>query len=209
MSVRIKICGLTRAEDAACAQAAGAWALGFIFYPKSKRFITPAAAAKIAPKGAQTTGVFVNQMEEIATALDIFPLTAVQLHGDETPDDAHALRGFFSGKVIKAFRLHTDADLPQIAAWKGIADYILIDAAVAGQYGGTGQTADWTLARCAKDFGIPLLLSGGIDAENIIAAQDATAPFGFDLAGGVEATPGIKDAGKIKTLFETSRRINP
>jgi phosphoribosylanthranilate isomerase len=209
MSARIKICGLTRAEDARLAHTAGAWALGFIFYPKSKRFITPAAAAEIAPKEAQTTGVFVNQMPEIAAALDVFPLAAVQLHGDETPDEALALRDIFAGKIIKAFRLQSDADLLQIAAWQGIADYILVDAAVAGQYGGTGQTADWMLAARAKDHGLPLILSGGIDANNILAAQDAASPFAFDLAGGVEAAAGIKDAAKIKTLFETSRRINP
>lgn len=208
MSARIKICGLTRTEDALLAQDAGAWALGFIFYPKSKRFITPAAAAKIAPTDAQTTGVFVNQVPEIAAALDIFPLAAVQLHGDETPADARALRDIFSGKIIKAFRPKSDADLPQIAAWQGLADYVLIDAAIAGHYGGTGQTADWALAARAKDCGIPLILSGGIDADNLLAAQDAVAPFAYDLAGGVEAAPGIKDAAKIKTLFETSRRIN-
>jgi phosphoribosylanthranilate isomerase len=209
MTGRIKICGLTRAQDAQLAQDAGAWALGFIFYPKSKRFITPAAAAIIAPTGAQATGVFVNQMPQIAAALDLFPLAAVQLHGDETPDDARALRAVFGGKIIKAFRLQSDADLPQLAAWHGIANYILIDAAVAGQYGGTGQTADWALAARAKDCGIPLILSGGLDAGNLMAAQEAAAPFAFDLAGGVEAAPGIKDAAKIKTLFETSRRINP
>ncbi|MDP2206195.1 MAG: phosphoribosylanthranilate isomerase [Alphaproteobacteria bacterium] len=209
MSARIKICGLTRAEDARLAQDAGAWALGFIFYPQSKRFITPEAAAAIAPKDAQTTGVFVNQMSEISAALEVFPLAAIQLHGNETPDEVRALRDIFAGKIIKAFRLQSDADLPQIAAWQGIADYILIDAAVAGQYGGTGQTADWALAARAKECGIPLILSGGIDAANILAAQDAVSPFAFDLAGGVEAAAGIKDTQKIKTLFETSRRINP
>jgi len=209
MSARIKICGLTRAEDTALAHAVGAWALGFIFYPKSKRFITPAAAAEIAPEGAQTVGVFVNQMDEIAAALRTFPLTSVQLHGDETPDDARTLRDIFSGAIIKAFRLQSEADLPQITAWQSVADYVLIDAAVAGQYGGTGQTADWALARRAKDCGIPLILSGGITAENIEAAAQSVAPFAFDLAGGVEAAHGIKDAAKINQLFETSRRIQP
>lgn len=208
MSPRIKICGLTRAEDAALAHAAGAWALGFIFYPRSKRYITPAAAAAIAPAGAQTVGVFVNQMPDIDAALKSFALAAVQLHGDETPADARALRGTFDGIIIKAFRLQNAGDIAQIAAWRDTADYILIDAAVAGEYGGTGHTADWALATAAKDSGLPLILSGGIYAANIAAAQDAVKPFAFDLASGVERAPGIKDAEKIKTLFDTSRRIS-
>lgn len=207
MSPRIKICGLTRAEDAALAHAAGAWALGFIFYPKSKRYIMPAAAAAIAPTEAQSVGVFVNQMQDIDAALKSFPLSAVQLHGDETPADARALRGTFGGIIIKAFRLQNIQDLAPITAWRDAADYILIDAAIAGQYGGTGHTADWTLATAAKDSGLPLILSGGIDAANIAAAQDAVKPFAFDLASGVESAPGIKDAAKIKALFDTSRRI--
>lgn len=208
MNLRLKICGLTRAEDALTAHQCGAWALGFIFYPKSKRHITPENAASIAPRGAQSVGVFVNQTAEIETALRAFPLGAVQLHGDETPDDARALRHVFGGKIIKALRPGHADDLRGMDAWHGVADYILIDAAVAGHYGGTGQTADWTLARTAKEAGLPLILSGGIDAANIAAAQDAVAPFAFDLASGIEAAPGIKDAEKIKTLFETSRRIS-
>ncbi|HRJ66603.1 MAG TPA: phosphoribosylanthranilate isomerase [Alphaproteobacteria bacterium] len=208
MSPRIKMCGLTRAEDAALAHAAGAWALGFIFYPKSKRYITPAAAAAIAPADAQTVGVFVNQMPDIDSALKSFPLSAVQLHGDETPADARALRNSFGGTIIKAFRLQKAEDTAQIAAWRDAADYILVDAAVAGEYGGTGHTADWTLATATKHSGLPLILSGGIDADNITAAQEAVAPFAFDLASGVESAPGIKDAQKIKTLFDISRRIS-
>lgn len=208
MTVRIKICGLTRAEDAAAAKAAGAWALGFIFYPKSKRFITIDTAADVMPTGAQNIGVFVNQMPDVAAAIKTLPLAGVQLHGDETPDDARALRSIFGGTIIKAFRLKNAADVAAIAAWQGAADYALVDAAVDGQYGGTGQMADWSLAKAAKDAGLPLILSGGIDAQNILAAAGAVAPFAFDLAGGVESAPGIKDAAKIKTLFDTSRRIS-
>ncbi len=208
MTVRIKICGLTRVEDAAAAKAAGAWALGFIFYPKSKRFITMGAAAQAMPADAQNIGVFVNQMHDAETAIKTLPLAGVQLHGDETPGDARALRAVFGGIIIKAFRLKTAEDLRAIAAWQDAADYALIDAAVDGHYGGTGQTADWSLATAAKDAGLPLILSGGIDAQNILAAAGAVAPFAFDLAGGVESAPGIKDAKKIKTLFDTSRRIS-
>lgn len=208
MSARVKICGLTRADDAAAAHAAGAWALGFIFYPRSKRFITPAQAAQIVPSGAQTIGVFVNQMDEIAAALAHIPLLGVQLHGDETPDDARHLRTYFGGKIIKAFRLKTPQDAAAIADWRGAADYALVDAAVDGHYGGTGQIADWTLAAAAKDAGLPLILSGGIDAGNILSAAAVAAPFAFDLASGVESAPGIKDHRKIDDIFSISRRIS-
>lgn len=208
MTARIKICGLTRAEDAAAAQAAGAWALGFIFYPKSKRFITIDAAARVMPPSAQNIGVFVNQMHNVETAIKSLPLAGVQLHGDETPNDARTLRSVFGGMIIKAFRLKTKDDVKAITAWHGVADYALVDAAVDGQYGGTGQTADWSLATTAKDTGLPLILSGGIDAQNILAAANAVQPFAFDLAGGVESAPGIKDAQKIKNLFDTSLRIS-
>lgn len=208
MTARIKICGLTRAEDAKLAQASGAWALGYIFYPPSKRYITPDAAAQIMPPDAFNVGVFVNQMADIESAVKTLPLAAVQLHGDETPTDARALRSIFGGRIIKAFRPAAPADLAQMADWTDAADYILIDAAVAGHYGGTGQKADWHMARAAKDTGLPLILSGGIDADNIEDAAQSVAPFAFDLASGVEASAGIKDAGKIKTLFDISRRIS-
>lgn len=208
MTARIKICGLTRAEDAKLAQASGAWALGYIFYPPSKRYITPAAAAQIMPPDAFNVGVFVNQMTDIEAAIKTLPLSAVQLHGDETPADARTLRGVFGGKIIKAFRPAAPADIDRIHDWKDVADYILIDAAVAGHYGGTGHKADWDSARAAKNAGLPLILSGGIDANNIEDAAKAVAPFAFDLASGVEASAGTKDADKIKTLFDISRRIS-
>lgn len=202
--MKVKICGLTRLEDALYAEQHGAFALGFIFYPPSKRFITMDAAQKILsrlPGAAQPVGVFVNQMGDAFTAAQHLPLKGIQLHGDETPHDCRRLRDVFDGFVIKAFRLKNDADLEAVTAYEDTVDYILIDAAIDGAYGGTGQLADWDLARRAADLKKPLILSGGITPDNIVAAMRAVGPFAVDLAGGVENAPGIKSQDKIKQLF--------
>jgi phosphoribosylanthranilate isomerase len=203
--MKIKICGLTRAEDALYAHQQGAFALGFIFYPPSKRFIPMDAAQPLLaalPAAAVPVGVFVNQPDDMAQAVQTLPLKGIQLHGDETPDDCRHLRGIFDGFIIKAFRLKKGADLDAIAAYEDVIDYILLDAAVDGAYGGTGQLADWDLARRAADFKKPLILSGGITPDNIAEAARAVRPFAVDLAGGVESAPGIKSHDKIKQLFD-------
>jgi phosphoribosylanthranilate isomerase len=203
--MRVKICGLTRAEDAALAQELGAWALGFVFYPQSKRHIDAGQAARIIqslPKPALTVGVFVNQTDEALAIARRIPLGGVQLHGDETPEDCKKVKQNFSGLIIKAFRPETENDLAAIPAYKGIVDYILLDAAVAGEFGGTGKTTDWAIAAKAATFGIPLILAGGLTAENILAADRQVKPFALDLSSGVEASPGIKDSEKLKGLFK-------
>ena len=203
--MKVKICGLTRLEDALCAHTQGAFALGFIFYPKSKRYITLDDAKNLLaqlPADAAPVGVFVNQMDEAIGAVKNLPLKGIQLHGDETPDDCRRLRDAFGGFIIKAFRIKADADLEAVTAYEDVVDYILIDAAVDGAYGGTGQLANWDLARRATDFKKPLILSGGITPDNIVEATRAVAPFAVDLAGGVESAPGIKSHDKIKQLFE-------
>jgi phosphoribosylanthranilate isomerase len=201
--MRVKICGLTRLEDAQMAQDLGAWALGFIFYPRSKRYITPANAKPLItalPAAAQTIGVFVNQtLEAVATGNEL-ALKGLQLHGDETPEECRRARDNFGGLLIKALRPESEDDLQIIADYKDITDYILLDAAVAGQYGGTGQTGDWSLVDKAKAYGIPVILAGGIGPDNIQSAM-AAKPFACDLAGGVEASPGVKDPEKLKALF--------
>jgi phosphoribosylanthranilate isomerase len=202
--MRVKICGLTRAEDAALAQELGAWALGFVFYPKSKRYIDPQQAQTIIqtlPNPARAIGVFVNQTDEALAIAKKIPLGGVQLHGDETPEDCKKVKQNFSGLVIKAFRPETEDDLNAIHLYKGAVDYILLDAAAPGQWGGTGKTTDWTLAAKAAEIGIPLILAGGLTAENILAADRQVKPFALDLSSGVEISPGIKDTDKLKRLF--------
>lgn len=203
--MKVKICGLTRLEDAICAHENGAFALGFIFYPLSKRYIAiPHAQDLMAqlPADAAPVGVFVNQPKDVLVAAQNLPLKGIQLHGDETPDDCRRLRDAFDGFIIKAFRIKSDADLESVAAYEDAVDYILIDAAVDGAYGGTGQLANWDLARRATGFQKPLILSGGITPDNIVEAARAVAPFALDLAGGVENAPGIKSHDKIQQLFK-------
>jgi phosphoribosylanthranilate isomerase len=201
--MRVKICGLTRLDDALMAQGLGAWALGFIFYPRSKRHITPEAAKPLIaalPSAAQPVGVFVNQSLEAVAAGNELGLKGLQLHGDETPEECQRVRDNFGGMIIKALRPENESGLAAIAGYKGIADYILLDAAVTGQYGGTGQTGDWSLVEKAKQYDMPIIMAGGIGPENIAEAMKAN-PYACDLAGGVEASPGVKDPQKLQALF--------
>lgn len=200
--MRVKICGLTRKEDALLAQELGAWALGFIFTPKSKRHITPKNAAPIvAALQAPAIGVFVNQTYEAIEIAGKIQLNGIQFHGDETPEECQKARDGFSGILIKALRPQNESDLAAIETYKGIADYVLLDAATVGQYGGTGNTGDWNIAAKAASFGIPVILAGGLDAQNINAACAQVRPYAADLASGVEASPGVKDPEKLKALF--------
>ncbi len=200
--MRVKICGLTRAEDAQRAQELGAWALGFIFYPKSKRYIAPEAAAGIiAGLKTQAVGVFVNQMFAAPSIAQQAGLKGIQLHGDETPEDCERLREDFDGIIIKAFRPLSENDLNAIGDYRNIVDYALLDSGARGQYGGTGETFDWGLAKKAARFGLPLILAGGISAENIRTAEAEVNPFAADLSSGVESEPGIKDKAKLDALF--------
>lgn len=203
--MKVKICGLTRTEDALLAQQLGAWALGFIFYAPSKRYISLEKVQDILaqlPDTANPVGVFVNQMDDVARAITTLPLKGIQLHGDESPADCQILRDLFGGFIIKAFRIQSDDDLAAITAYEDAVDYILIDAAVEGAYGGTGQLANWDLAKRARDFKKPLILSGGLAPDNIAEAARVVAPYALDLAGGVEASAGIKDARKLEQLFD-------
>ncbi len=208
--MRVKICGLTRLDDARLAQDLGAWALGFIFYPKSKRYIKP-DDAKIIISGLQPTaqpvGVFVNDTQEALGVAARIGLKGLQLHGDETPEECKMARAGFSGMLIKALRPEKESDLAKISAYKGIADYILIDAAAGGQYGGTGQTSDWGLAKRASGFGVPVILAGGLGPENIADAVKQVNPFATDLAGSVEQSPGIKAPEKLLALFTSLKGI--
>ncbi|HIE33084.1 MAG TPA: phosphoribosylanthranilate isomerase [Thermodesulfobacteriaceae bacterium] len=199
--VRIKICGITNLEDALLAIELGASALGFIFYPRSPRYIEPEAARKIIshlPPFVTTVGVFVNESEDfIRKVLSEVGLDLVQLHGDESPD----LCARFFPKAIKALRVRSLEDLKAISAYKGKIRAVLLDTYVKGIPGGTGQTFNWDLARKAKKFGIPVILAGGLRPENIKEALQTARPFAVDISSGVEASPGKKDPEKLQALF--------
>jgi phosphoribosylanthranilate isomerase len=199
---RIKICGITRLEDAELAISHGAWALGFLLWPPSKRFVDPAIAAgitRVVRRKVQTVGVFVNQtLDEIADRVDILGLSHVQLHGDEGPSFCAAVAQRTGAKVIKAARIGHAADLRDLDRFH--TDYHLLDTAKTGQYGGTGATWDWTLVRGRRNK-IPLILSGGLTAENVAEGIDAVRPYAVDVASGVEASPGVKDPANLEAFF--------
>ena len=201
LKVRIKICGITNLEDALLAVELGASALGFVFYPKSPRYIAPEAARRIIqhlPPFVTTVGVFVNEREEaILKVVGEAGLDLVQLHGEESPE--LCVRLF--PKVIKALRVREVEDLKVITAYQGKIRAVLLDTYVKGIPGGTGQTFNWDLARRAQKFGLPLVLAGGLRPENIKEALRTVRPFAVDVSSGVETFPGKKDPEKLRALF--------
>ncbi len=201
MSLFVKMCGITRLEDALCAAEHGATAIGFNFYPASARYIPPARAAEIIKElGGRviSVGVFVNTPSEDVMQIEReCGLDLLQFHGDEQPLFCEQ----WGDRVIRALRLSAETDLEQIREYS-FARMILVDAAVKGSYGGTGTVANWELARKATGYGIPVLLAGGLTPENAAEAIRAVEPFGVDVAGGVEQAPGIKDPEKIERFMK-------
>ena len=204
--IRVKICGITNGADALAAIDAGANLLGFNFYSKSPRHITEAEAAKIRPqlpKKIKVVGVFVNAPPAEAAALcKSLKLDAAQLHGDETPETvaemARSLTVFKAFRVEPDFRLGTLDEYPEAFAY-------LFDAANTGQYGGTGRTTDWDVARRAA-VGRRIILAGGLNAENVAAAVRIVRPYAVDVASGVESKPGKKDHGRLREFIREVRR---
>jgi phosphoribosylanthranilate isomerase len=191
---RIKICGITRSEDLLAAVAAGADALGFVFYPPSPRFVADAVAASLCcavPPFVSRVGLFVNaDPATVRATLAAVPLDLLQFHGDE---DATYCEQF--GKpYIKAARVRPGLDLVEFAGSFPSARGILLDAYVEG-YGGSGQAFDWSLI--PRQLPLPMVLSGGLTPANVAEAVVNLRPSAVDVSSGVEASKGIKDAGKI------------
>ena len=195
---RVKVCGITNLEDALAALEAGADMLGFNFYARSPRYVTPAAAREIIgrlPEGTSCVGVFVNEpspsdVERIAREAG---LGAAQLHGDETPAYCQSLRGL---TTIKALRVGTDYKVETAAAFD--ADAVLLDAYVPGERGGTGHTFDWTIATLTRESVPQLFLAGGLTPDNVAAAVAAVRPYAVDVCSGVETSPGRKSPELIR-----------
>lgn len=199
--VRIKICGLTRLDDALAAAALGADALGFNFWPRSKRHVAPAAARAIVerlPPGVTTFGVFVDPTrEELLAAIAASGVGAVQLHGDEPP----ALCLGLPVPVVKAIRVKDAHSLAALAAYE--VSGFLLDSATPG-FGGSGAAFDWSLAaETAAD--LPVWLAGGLTPENVAEAVRTVRPLGVDVASGVESAPGVKDHEKMQRFIEAAR----
>jgi phosphoribosylanthranilate isomerase len=210
--VRVKICGVTRLEDARLAVSLGADALGFNFYEKSSRCVSPSDAWAILrklPALVFTVGVFVNWDDSSIIALaKSLRLSAVQLHGDESEVITARCAKYFP--VIKAFRTGRDFSLAELRRHTA-ASAVLLDAAPPTEgssiYGGTGQLANWKLAAgAAKKF--PVLLAGGLTPENVGEAIVAVRPYAVDVASGVESRSGKKDPSKLRAFFAEVSRAN-
>jgi phosphoribosylanthranilate isomerase len=197
---QIKICGITNQEDACCAATSGADAIGFIFHPKSPRYVKPEIVKKIIeeiPCAVITVGVFVNlDVEEVKRIMHLCRLDMAQLHGAESPEYC----GQFSpSQVIKAIAPRSEDDLTQLHRYAVKA--MLLDAFDPQRHGGTGERADWALAAKVKDYH-PLILAGGLSLVNIQQAIEALAPDAVDVNSGVESAPGQKDHAKVKEIIE-------
>jgi phosphoribosylanthranilate isomerase len=209
--MKVKICGITNIDDAQAALEAGADLLGFNFYSKSPRYILPEKAreivAQIRSKGQRQllVGVFVNSsLEEVRSTLEIAQIDLAQLHGDEP---VHMLEQL-NGRGFKALRPTSETEAEIGAEWfvpyGPNAPVLLIDAYRKDQYGGTGHTADWTIAtRLAQQY--PILLAGGLTPDNVAEAVRQVRPWGVDVASGVECTPGKKDPEKMRLFVERVR----
>jgi phosphoribosylanthranilate isomerase len=199
----VKICGITNKEDALCAAKLGATALGFIFYPASPRYVKPEDARKIIsylPDELVKVGVFVNEKaDEIKRVMKYCGLDMIQLHGDESPEFC---REFTASQIIKAVELKNDDDLNHALNYDVAA--LLVDSRQAGLYGGTGRKSNWELA-CRIKNKKPLILSGGLNEENIAEALQTVAPAALDINSGVESEPGKKDHAKLARIFEIIR----
>jgi phosphoribosylanthranilate isomerase len=203
---RVKICGLTSAEDATLAVDAGAWALGMVLWEGSERACTLEAAQEIAAvhrRHAEICGVFVNAtLDDVVRTVDVAQLSMVQLHGDEGPSFCTEVGRRTGVKVVKAARIGARWDIQDLERYR--TDMHLLDTRVAGKQGGTGETFDWALTK-ERMTSIPLILSGGLDAENVGAAIEAVRPFAVDTASGTESAPGVKDPALITAFVEAVR----
>jgi phosphoribosylanthranilate isomerase len=207
MAVRVKICGITRLDDARHAVNAGADALGFVFYDKSPRRVAAQDAAAISaalPPFITRVGLFVDAPADFVNCvLQTVPLDLLQFHGDETPDYCAQ----FGKSYIKAVRVHAATDLLKYAADFDAASGLLLDAYVPGIPGGTGESFDWKLI--PANFPKPVVLSGGLTPANVAAAVQQTRPWAVDVSSGVESATGIrrgiKDPDKVAQFIANAK----
>ncbi|MFO7541276.1 MAG: phosphoribosylanthranilate isomerase [Thiobacillus sp.] len=203
MAVRVKICGITRLQDLHAACDAGADALGFVFYKKSPRHVTIAAAAELVralPPFVQSVGLFVNAEPALIEAvLRDVPLDLLQFHGDETSADCMR----FGRPYIKAVRVKADTDLLKYAADFDAARGLLLDAYVPGVPGGTGERFDWRLI--PANLPKPVVLSGGLAPDNVAEAVQRVRPWAVDVSSGVEASKGIKDPHQVAQFIAKAK----
>lgn len=203
---RIKICGITRVEDAQIAAHGGVDAIGLVFYQRSPRHVNVAQAKLLAgtlPPFVTVVGLFVNaEAAFVREVLASMPLDILQFHGDETPEYCEQ----FDRPYLKAIRVKAGVDLLQCASDFRSAKGLLLDAHVEGIPGGTGTAFDWALI--PKQLPLPVILSGGLDAVNVAVAIKQVRPYAVDVSSGVEASKGIKDAAKVAAFINEVKHID-
>ena len=204
--VRIKICGITRPEDALAAAVSGADAIGLNFYPESPRFIdtdTAAAIISVLPPFVNKVGLFVNQNEtEIQSILNQVSLDYLQFHGEESPEEC----GRYDIPYIKSIRMNDEVKLISEVERYERSSCLLLDAHVEGMAGGTGQTFDWD--KIPASLNRPIILAGGLTPDNVKTAITRVRPYGVDVSSGVEKAKGIKDPDKISAFIREVIALN-
>jgi phosphoribosylanthranilate isomerase len=203
---RIKICGITREQDASAVAEYGADALGFVFYEKSPRHVSVQQAEKLAravPPFLTVVGLFANpSVDYIREVLAKVPIDVIQFHGEEEPGFCRQ----FGKPYLKAIRVKPGVDLVECAARYADAQGLLPDAFVEGTQGGTGESFDWSLI--PRELPVPVILSGGLHAGNVAAAIRQVRPYAVDVSSGVEAAKGIKDAAKIAAFINEVKNVD-
>lgn len=201
--VRSKICGITRLQDGLAAVAAGADAIGLVFYAKSPRAVSIVQAQTIIaglPPFVTTVGLFVDMpRDELTQLLEQVPLDLLQFHGEESPEQCEG----YGRPYIKALRVKPGDDISEQVGRYVSASGVLLDTFVAGVPGGTGESFDWALV--PKGVNTPIILAGGLTPDNVGAAIAQVKPYAVDVSGGVEASKGIKDAAKVKAFVAAVR----
>jgi len=202
---KVKVCGMTSLADAEHAAAHGAWAVGLIHHPESPRFVQPDIAEEIGAalkRRCEIAGVFVNStLDEVIDAAERENLTLLQFHGEEGPSFCTEAARRTGAKVIKAMRIKSAADVKAAEAFR--TDFHLFDAYWHGLHGGTGTAFDWDLVSKRRSK-VPMILAGGLTAENVAGAVDLVRPFAVDVVSGVEAEPGRKDHAKVEAFLEAA-----
>lgn len=203
--VKVKICGITNLEDALAAVDSGADALGFVFFRKSPRFISPENASAIIrslPSFVSSVGVFVNETRKnIESVLSSTGIDIIQLHGEETPGMCT-----FSRRVVKAIRVKSLESLAPLDAFRNLVSAFLLDTYTPDALGGTGRIFNWDVALEAKQFG-RVILAGGLTPDNVAAAVGHVMPYAVDVSSGVELGKGKKDHDKIKRFIERAKSV--
>lgn len=205
----VKICGITNLDDALAAVNAGADALGFNFYEPSPRYVTPSAAREIIaqlPQSILTVGVFVNEdsPQSVAAFARDAGVTAIQLHGDESPEYCRHLKGHY---VIKALAAGSDSDAQRANDYE--VEAILLDTKDNALRGGTGRVFDWSIAQKIRRAVPKLFLAGGLGVQNIEAAIISVDPYGVDACSALEETPGKKNHERMRAFVNAIRSMKP